>query len=515
MPLYPFQEVSALFLARTAGVLDCSEMGVGKSCVTLSALRCLHELGRDPLPGVIICPNSVKHHWANEAATWCPAATPYIISGSAAQRRKLLQTAAEDPAALVIVNYEAVKLHSRLAPYGSVRLVKCKKCGGFDPEVTETKCQRHPKELQAVDWKTVIVDEAHRMKDPKSQQTRACWAVQHHETVTRRWALTGTPVANDVGDLWSIMHGVAPADFPTKSKFIERFALVAWNPFAALDIVGVKPANRAEFDRIVQPRLRRVLKDVVLPNLPPKVRVVREAPMTSKQARAYREMETEMMATLDDGSTVMASRNLVKATRLLQFSSAYAQVNEDLTLALSEPSPKLDVMMEVLEELGGRQVAVCALSRQLIELAAARLDAVKPRPISYRLLTGTVPVHERPRNIEDFQAGRARCMLFTLQAGGVGVTLTAADTIVFLQRSWSMVDNRQAEDRVHRVGSEAHESVTIIDVVAPDTIEVKQLQTLLDKVDRQEEIVRDFDRLRAAGLEPNRQDYTLLHAVLG
>lgn len=348
------------------------------------------------------------------------------------------------------------------------------------------------------------------MKDPKSQQTRACWAVQHQPTVTRRWALTGTPIATDVGDLWSIMHGIAPRDFPTKTEYIERFALVAWSRSAALDIVGVRPDTRHEFDAIVQPRLRRMLKDVVLPDLPPKVRVLREAPMTTKQARAYAEMEAELYAVLDDGDAVVAPSNLVKATRLLQFSSAYATTEEvtqtdgtvKTLVKLAEPSPKLDVLEEVLDELGSRQVAVCALSRQLIELAAARLDSResrKLRPVTYRLLTGHVPEHQRAQNIRDFQEARARCMLFTVQAGGVGVTLTAADTIVFLQRSWSMIDNKQAEDRVHRIGSQRHESITVVDIVAPGTIEVKQLHRLAEKAGQLEQVVRDRERRLAAG----------------
>lgn len=488
--LYDYQVVGSQFMFN-ADALICDEMGTGKSVTTLSALTRREMRG---LPAIIICPNSVKRHWAHEAEVWAPQVTPYVIGGGAAQRRKLLKSAAEDPSALVIINYESVRLHSRLAPYGSVRLVKCRSCGGYGDEVPISKCQRHSKELNELEFKTVIVDEAHRMKDPKSQQTRACWAVQHGDAVERRWALTGTPIANDVGDLWSILHGIAPREFPSKTKFIERFALLAWNPFAALDIVGVKPVTRPEFDRIVLPRLRRVLKEVVLPDLPPKVYVTREAPMTTKQAKAYRQMEVEMIAELDDDQVLVSPTNLTKATRLMQFASAYTEVLEDDSLRLTEPSPKVDVLLEVLAELGERQVAVCAMSRQLIELAAARLDEQRP-PITYRLLTGKVPEHERARNLADFQAGRARCMLFTIQAGGVGVSMTAADTIVRLQRSWSLVDNAQVVDRVHRVGSEQHESITVIDVVAPETIEEHQFDTLDEKAGQFEDVVQDRARL--------------------
>lgn len=486
--LYPHQDVGAMFMLEVDSLL-ADDMGVGKSLTTLTALQ--HS--EDPLPALVICPNSVKKVWESEIHRWFLAATPYIISGSAVQRKKLLDQAAEDLTAFVIINYESVKLHSRLAPYGSVRLKRCPDCGGKDDAVTAARCHKHPKELNAIEWRSVIVDEAHRLKDPQSQQTRACWAVMHQPSVEQRWALTGTPIANDVGDLWSIMHGVAPTEFPVKSKFIDRYALLGWSPYGSLNIVGVRPDTRDEFERIVYPRLRRVLKSQVLPQLPEKVYVRREAPMSPKQAKAYRQMEQDLLTELDDGDVVVSKTNLVKATRLLQFSSSYAEVEpETLQLKLSEPSSKLDVLEEILEELGDRQVAVCALSRQLVELAAARLDSREKRKlshVSYTLLTGAVPEALRAGNVRDFQEGRVRCILFTVGAGGVGVTLTAADTIVFLQRSWSMIENRQATDRVHRIGSERHESITVVDVVAPGTIEERQLAVLYEKLERLQEVV--------------------------
>lgn len=509
--LYPHQKVGARFTSTSDGVLIGDEMGSGKSPQTLVAL----SLTTNPLPALIVCPNSVKTHWAKEAARWYPEAHTYIIGGGAGERRRTIGEGAEDPAALFIINYEAIRLHSRLAPYGGVRLLRCVRCGGGDDRLTEARCEVHLKELNHLPFKSVIVDEAHRMKDPKSKQTRAVWAVQHGRTVQRRWALTGTPIANDVGDLWSIMHGVAPDDYPTRSKYIDRYALLAWNPHANLDIVGVRPDTKDEFNSILYPRFRRMLKSIVARHLPPKVREVREAPMTAKQAKAYKQMKEEMIAELDDGDQVVASRNLTRSLRLMQFSSAYCQINvEDNKLIMSEPSPKLDVMEEIIAELGGKQVAICAASRQLIEMAAKRLDEATP-PISYRLLTGKVPPAQRQINIDEFMRGEVQCMLFTIAAGGVGVNMNSADTIVFLQRSWSMLENKQAEDRVHRMGSERHECVTIVDIVAPGTIEVKQLQRLQEKSMMLEEVVRDREQLMRAGLPTDELDRRELEILSG
>lgn len=509
--LYGHQKVASRFLHTNGGVLVADEMGVGK---TPESLVSLQLLGQQALPALIVCPNSVKGHWAKEAKMWAPMTTPYVVSGGAQTRRKILAEGAEDPTALFIINYESVRLHSRLAPYGSIRMNRCQSCGGSPPpfDISPAKCEAHPRELNLLPLRTVIVDEAHRMKDPKAKQTRAVWSIQHGHTVTRRWALTGTPIATNVGDLWSIMHGIAPEDYPTRTKFIDRYALIAYNHKAILDIVGVRPDTKPEFDAILLPRMRRMLKSRVAKHLPPKVYEVRETPMTNKQAKAYEMMKEEMIAEVDNGDAIVATTNLTKAIRLLQFSSAYAELEkgdpDDHTtwsVKLSEPSPKLDVMEEVLDELGGKQVAICAASRQLVEMAAKRLEN-RDVPISYRMLTGLVPPIERQTNIDDFQRGAAQVMLFTIAAGGVGVNMSAADTIIFLQRSWSMLENRQAEDRVHRMGSEVHESVTIVDLVTPDTIEISQLQRLSVKARQLEEIVRDREQLQRHGMSTDDLD---------
>jgi SNF2 family DNA or RNA helicase len=170
-------------------------------------------------------------------------------------------------------------------------------------------------------------------------------------------------------------------------------------------------------------------------------------------------------------------------------SSAYGTTDDTTGMYhMLEPSPKLDVMMELLEEMEGRPLVICALSKQLINLAAARLEKLG---VPHGLITGDVHELDRRRNLDQFQAGKLRALLVTIGAGGVGLTMTAADTILFLQRSWSLIQNLQMEDRVHRIGSEIHEAIHIIDVVAPDTVEEWQITRIHEKLKRLEEIRRD------------------------
>lgn len=551
--LLDFQTAGAEWLlAAGDAALLADDMGLGKTIQILAALEAL--LGRlspeDALPALVICPNGVKSGWAREVRDRRSSAVPYVVEGGAVERRKILERARTDPHALVIVNIESVRLFSRLAPYGSVRLARCRECSTHGEQtLTPSRCEVHTKEFNRFAFKTVIVDEAHALKDPKSKQTRAVWAVAHQTGVCRRWALTGTPVANHVGDLWGIMHAVAPHEYPVKSKFVDRYALQSWNAFGGMDIVGVNPATREEFYRILDPRFRRTPKHLVLTQLPTVVRPTRWVRMSAKQERAYRELEKRLVTRLDTGEVLLAPNQLVKGLRLLQLASSYGDVKwvpQPLTVLsrcpcygaglsahdpacglafkiqvkLAEPSPKLDAVMADLEVLGTRQVVIAAESRQLIELLARRLDKSKT---SYGMLTGAVPDYEREAHRRAFVSGDVRLMLLTIGAGGTGVDgLQVADTMLVLQRSYNMLTNLQLDGRVHRIGSEKHNSVTIVDYVTEDTIEETTLYPRLrDKWERLEEINRDRARLTAAGLSPeqrfelDRRENALQNAWLG
>jgi SNF2 family DNA or RNA helicase len=482
--------------------------------MALSALRALEEINHGALPALVIAPNSVKQHWANKTPEWAPTAVPYVVEGNVTQRRKVLTEAKKDPNALVIINIEALRQFSRLAPYGSVRLKRCQTCdsrGGED--IKAASCEVHPKELNGFGFKTVICDEAHRCKDPKSKQTRAWWAIAHDPSVTRRWAMTGTPIAQHVGDLWSIMHGVAPYDFPIKSKFIERYALTSWNAFGGLDIVGVKPDTRHELYAILDPHFRRMTKSLVLPQLPKKIRETRYVEMSPAQRKMYKEMARDLLTTTPDGQLLITPNQLSAQIRLSQMAAASIHIEkpdeDDPTTwvwTLKNPSPKLDEFEKVLEDLGDAPCVVCAEHKQLINLAAERLEKLK---VPYALITGDISQFDRARALQFLNERKIKALLFTAKAGGTGLDMSAADTIIMLQRPWSMVDNLQAEDRVHRIGSEIHEAIRVIDIVMIDSIEETQIERFYVKQARMEEITRDRDRLRAAGIDTSMLDAEL------
>lgn len=530
--LYPFQSAGVQFMHIAGSGLLGDEMGTGKTIQMLGLINALHAKN-EALPALIICPNSVKHQWVEAIDRWLPALRAYAVDGSPAGRRKVLAAAKRDPRAIVVINIESVRLFSRLAPYGSVKLKRCRECDPKfgDVELKSSRCDVHEKELNQIPFKFVALDEAHRVKEPKAQQTRAIWYVGHQASVRRRWAMTGTPVANHPGDLWSIMHFTNPDEFPTRGKYLDRFCLSAWNAQGTMDIVGIQPDRREEFFRILDPRFRRTLKATVLPQLPPKIRQVRFASMSPTQRRMYGELASSLITRTADGQLLLAKGELAATTRLMQLASASLKVEkpnpDDPTtwvVSMVDPSPKLDVFEEILDEIGvtrrhytGPPVLVAAEHLQLLKLATKRVDAYGTR---YGVISGEIAPVDRQRVLADLAANQIKILFFTSKAGGVGLNMTAADTLINLQRSWSLVDEVQKENRNHRIGSEIHEAIRIIDVVTSDTIETDQIQRLHEKFARLEEITRDRAALlranpHASTYEFDQEENLILSTYLG
>jgi SNF2 family DNA or RNA helicase len=488
--LFPHQRAGVQFLAAARRALLADEPGLGKTAQTIRALKELKDRGEQVFPALVVCPNTLKKNWKREFAMWWPGVNVQVISGSATQRRKQFS---EEDVDVYVINWESLRSHSRLASYGSVALARCVDCGGHDDKVSENRCEVHKRELNAIDFKAVIADEIHRSKEPKSKQTRALWAASGDADI--RYALTGTPIANNVLDLWPILHWIAPNEWPSKSRWIDRMVDTMFNAFGGMMVIGVKPHMREEFDAAINPRMRRMLKAKVLPWLPPVIKERRDVEMSTKQKKAYEQMRDVMIAQLEGGEALTAPSPLTQTTRLLQFASSYAgiavdEITGEMSVALSEPSCKIDSLMDDIDagDFGDDSVAVCAVSRQLIDILSARLEKAK---IPHGLITGAQNEDERQKAIDDFQSGRIKWILFTAQAGGVGVTLTAARRLIMLQRPWSLVDYKQALDRVHRIGSEIHDSIVITDYVTEGTIEERVIQVLETKADNFEQIVKD------------------------
>ena len=502
--LFPHQRAGVEFLATAKRALLADEPGLGKTAQAIRGLSRLYEKGEDVFPVLVVCPNTLKKNWEREFAQWWPGIRVQVIGGTAIQRRKqfepLIDPEFEGPKPhVLVVNWESLRTHSRLAPYGSVALARCTECDGLNGKVTPGRCEVHKRELNEIEFKSVIADEIHRSKDPKSKQTRALWAATGD--ANNRFALTGTPIANNVLDLWTILHWLSPEEWPSKTRWIDRMVDTMLNAFGGLMVMGVKNHMNDEFYAALNPRMRRMLKKVVLPWLPEVTVERRDVEMSAKQKKAYNDMRDLMIAELEGGEVLSAPSVLTQTLRLLQFASAYATMEINPTTGepkavLSEPSCKIDALMDDIShgDFGEDSIAVSAVSRQLIELLSARLTKAG---IAHGLITGAQNADERQQAVDDFQSGRTKWILFTAQAGGVGITLTAARRLIRLQRPWSLVDDKQVNDRVHRIGSEIHDNIIITDYVTTGTVEERVRDVLEAKADSFEQIVKDQTQLLA------------------
>jgi len=495
--LFPHQRAGVAYLATAKRALLADEPGLGKTAQAIRALKKLNDEGKDVFPALIVCPNTLKKNWAREFSRWWPEVTTQVIKGTASQRKKQFAIAEESNLDVIIINWESLRGHSRLAPYGSVALTRCSECGGLDESVSLTRCEVHNRELNEFEFNSVVADEIHRSKDPKSKQTRALWSATGKADY--RFAMTGTPIANDVVDLWPILHWLSPQDWPSKTKWIDRMIDSMTNMWGALIVTGVKPHMQDEFYKTLNPHMRRMLKAKALPHLPKQVFERRDIEMSTKQAKAYKQMRDHMISELEVGGALTAPSVLTQTTRLNQFANSYAEITVDPNtgeekVTLAEPSCKVDSLMADIKakDFGDDSVAVCAVSRQLIELLSAAMTKAE---IPHGLITGAQDEDERQQAVDDFQSGRTKWVLFTAQAGGVGITLTAARRLIMLQRPWSLVDYKQALDRTHRIGSEVHDSIIVTDYVTEDSIEDRVIQVLESKAENFEEVVRDKEQL--------------------
>jgi SNF2 family DNA or RNA helicase len=538
--LYPFQAAGAEWLSLLDASALFDEQGTGKTVQAIAHMKALDALGVPVRPALIIAPASVMGSWEAEFAKWIPEWAVRQVTGGAARRREILSQLAD----VFIVSWQSLRFHTRLAPYGSIRLKRCAACGGErvpgDPSaiteelvrkhlapgdslVSASECEVHLKELNTIPLRLVIADEAHRLANEKSKQTRAAWHVMH--SAPRRVAMTGTPTGESIDQLWSILHALDPAAFPARSAYLDLFAATSRDFYGGFEVLGIKAEHRELFHAVTSPYIRRMLKSAVLPQLPDKMPVSYRYPaMKPQQARTYRQMKDDMIAQLDE--LVVAPNPMVQVGRLSMFASASAEVTstpcetcggtgqwrdrfhpeaflETCTeckgmgkiqvINLIEASNKVDDLIEFMSDEGDRPLVVCAVHKDLIYLACQRLVR---EHISFVVMTGDTPQAERDTLKATFQAGTVRVFLFTLGTGSEGITLTRSDTIFYMEHDWSYRVNSQADDRVHRIGSEIHASIRTIVQVTPGTVDERKEEVLAGRAGKIEEVIRDKERLR-------------------
>ncbi len=283
---------------------------------------------------------------------------------------------------------------------------------------------------------------------------------------------------NKPQDLWSILNWLYKEQWPSFWRFYQHYVdFEIIYPHGYHKIHG--PKNEKFLREKIDPYFSRRTKEEVLPDLPDKYYTRLEVDLTSKQRKAYDQMKKEMIAWLEtqDGTKPLAAPVVIaQLVRLQQFALAYADIVTSDTgsatgasggsVILTEPSSKLDVLFQILEDNPDESIVIFSQFKQAIRLVEARLQRGS---IGYVRITGDDSPADRRRAVDDFQSGAAGIFVGTIGAGSEGITLTRSSTVIFLDRDWTPARNAQAEDRLHRIGQD--EAVQVIDIMARNTID--------------------------------------------
>jgi SNF2 family DNA or RNA helicase len=466
----PYQVEGALLIARTGHALIFDEPRTGKTITTILGLAEWAARTTVATPILVLAPNvQVVDAWVKACRLWAPYWTAVAWKGSPARRRTLTGTAD------VYVTTYATAVQ----------------------DAKNTNPAKSP--LIALDPRAVVADECHLIKNPNSQRSQAVRRICRN---ARGFVgLSGTPITHHPADLWPTLVCYAPGAWPSRERWVNRYCLQGVADYGE-SILGLHPGTEPEFRLTLLGEHRRVARADVFAQLPPKQYSVRTVELPDDYRRAYDEFEADMLANLPDGQelSVMDALSQLTCMSSLACSAADVEITIEMVddgmggevekrhihLDLKAPSWKVDELLRVLDEREGDQVLVFSVRSQLAVMAG-EAAAAAGRRVGY-LIGGQRPT-DRIRTIEAFQAGELDVLTATTAAGGVGVTLSAASTLVFLQRPWSLVDSLQAEDR----GEDPNQTrgTEIIDIVAANTIDTRVRAVLRERAGQLADLVKD------------------------
>lgn len=425
--LRPYQQQGFEWLARLAaagfGAILADDMGLGKTVQTLALLLHRAALG----PALIVAPTSVCANWIEEAARFAPALR--ILDHAEGDR----QLGQPGPGDVRVVSYALLL--------------------------------RDAEQFQAVEWSTLVLDEAQALKNAATQRVKAVAALP----ADFRIALSGTPVENRLADLWSLMNLLNPGLLGSANRFAERFGHAIER--------GRDAAARARLRRLVAPFLLRRTKAQVLTDLPPRTEIVHRVEPTAEERAFLDAARREALARIaqtdpDDGRR--AFQVLAELTRLRRAACDPRLIAPELGMV----GAKVQAFERLAQELvdGRHQTLVFSQFTGFLKLLAERLDAAGLR---YTYLDGSTPAPQRAERVAAFQRGDADLFLMSLKAGGFGLNLTAADYVVIADPWWNPAAEDQAMGRAHRLGQQR--PVTVYRLVTAGSVEERIVALHADK----------------------------------
>ena len=477
---YDFQAQDAAALAAAGKVLLLHEVGTGKTVISLLGLEARRQAGHEIFPMIIVVPGwDVGDVWDSHIREWMPR-WPEPVMHQGASRARVRGW--RDRNWILITTYATARRDAKDAR-------------DLLPGLKPT---------------TVIADEAHMCGNDRSQQSQAVQRIARHADAFI--AASGTLVTHSMKNVYPALACLDHASWPSWDRAKGRYIAIRKDPSGQGEdvILGLRPEMEAEFFACLDGQILRRAKADVLDQLPPKIYSVRRPEMPDEWRRAYDGMEREMLAELPDGGELPVMSTLAQLTRLSQLASSAADVTvtEEIDpdtgllvkhyhVRLKRPCWKAETLLGILTERPGQPTAVFTESRQLAMLTGEHCEQAGYRT-GYIVGTGADGITRATRQqaVTDFQAGRLDVIMCTAGAGGVGITLTAGNCAVMLQRSWQLDLAIQPEGRIDRIGAEIHDHLEIVDVVTRGTVDQRRRDVLREKAGQLGQLVRDVRVVR-------------------
>jgi superfamily II DNA or RNA helicase len=414
-----------------AGIL-ADDMGLGKTVQTLAHILIEKEAGRLTCPALVIAPTSLMGNWQDEAARFAPGLRVLLLHG----KDRLQQFDQIDDCDLILTTYA-------LLP-------------------------RDEEKLREHDFHLVILDESHYIKNNRSKAAQSAGLLR----ARHRLCLSGTPLENHLGELWSQFHFLLPGLLGDEKTFNSQFR----HPIERQD----DPLRRTLLNRRIKPFLLRRTKDNVAKELPPKTEMVRKVELSGAQRDLYETVRLAMDRKVRDeiDKKGVARSQIVILEALLKLRQVCCDPRLVKSLGVKKQaagSAKLLDLMQMVEDLldEGRKILVFSQFTSMLALIEEELDE---RGIAHALLTGETK--DRAAQVAAFQQGAVPVFLISLKAGGVGLNLTAADTVIHYDPWWNPAAENQATDRAWRIGQD--KPVFVYKLIAKGTLEEK-IQLLQQK----------------------------------
>jgi len=400
-------------------------MGLGKTLQALAVLLARAANG----PALVVMPTSLIGNWRSEALRFAPALRVHAYGerGSTSERAGVIAEMGRHD--VLLVSYPMLQI---------------------DGEAFAGKL-----------WATLVLDEAQAIKNAAAKRSQAVFALQ----ATFRLAMSGTPIENRLGELWSVMRACNPGLLGTLPRFNERFANL-------IERQGDRNAQRT-LKRLIAPFILRRTKAQVLADLPPRTELVLQVQGDDAEKARYEALRREALVagekSLSGDGAGQAHLNILAGLTRLRRAACDPRL---VTPTLKRPGAKVTAFAELATELvaNGHKALVFSQFVDFLALLREPLDAAG---IAYQYLDGSTPAAERTRRVEAFQEGQGHLFLISLKAGGFGLNLTVADYVVIADPWWNPAAEDQASGRAHRIGQQR--PVTVYRLVNAGTLEERIL----------------------------------------